>query len=314
MRSLIGQTYTVILIVSVLINITLSMFLLRTPPQSSIVQSRELYSFLSPRIFIENQNDIFLNFIPLRQQLNAYVSAQHTPISIYFEYLPSGVSIGINEKEEYVLASLLKIPVSMAAYESIRVGKLSEQTLLTVRESQIDPHYGDLWQKGSGYQLTLADAIRIMLTKSDNTAARVVFDSLPQGTVERIFDRLDIPKILDQDEPVITAKNYSSILKSLYFSSILSKEDSNKILRMLTQTDFTDRLVAGVTSGILVAHKIGVHTYPKSQDSIFTDCGIIYEPKRPYIVCVMMRGTEEKAKTKIAEISKIIYAYVSTYK
>jgi beta-lactamase class A len=263
---------------------------------------------------VDNQNDIFLNFIPLRQSLSSYVNGQNNPISVYFEYLPSGVSIGIHEKEEYVLASLLKVPVAMAGFESIQEGKIKEDDLLTVTEAQMDDHFGSLWKKGPGYKLTVAEAIRIMLVESDNTAARLVFDNLPEGAVERIFDRLDIPKILDKDEPVVTAKNYSTILKSLYFSSILSKENSNQILRILTQTNFSDRLASGVPAGIPVAHKIGVHTYAQTPQSIFTDCGIIYQPKRPYIACVMLRGTEEEAKTKIADISKMIYSYVSTYK
>jgi len=310
------QAGIVVFLASILTNMLLIGYLVFAPPRETGISKKEsptTLPYLAPRIFAENQNDVLINFIDLREKLRAYVEPIPIRIGVYFEYLPSGTSIGINEKEEFLLASLLKVPLSIAAYEAITRGTFQENTVLTLDKSNLDPNYGTLWQSGPGFKLTLAEAIHIMLKKSDNTAARVIFDKLPSGAVENIFDQLDIPKVVDKNEPIVTPKNYSSILKSLYLSSILPKNYSSKLLTILTQTDFNDRMVAGIPRGVPVAHKIGVHTYPNLDQSIYTDCGIVYAPQRPFILCIMTQSSEDKAFKYMREIANIVYTYVTTY-
>lgn len=305
-----------VLFASIIANILLIGYIVLAPkPQNGITkkESTTTLPYLAPRIFAENQNDILINFISLRNKLQTYIKPIPEKIGMYFEYLPSGTSIGINEKQDFLLASLLKVPVAIAAYETISKGKIKEDTVITLDKSNLDPYSGTLWQEGPGHKLTLFDAISIMLKQSDNTAARAIFDVLPEGAVENIFDQLDIPKTVNEDQPIVSAKNYSSILKSLYLSSILPKESSNKILTLLTQTDFNDRIVAGVPKGIPIAHKIGFHTYPNLDQSIFTDCGIIYVPHRPFVLCIMVQGLEERAVTYMKDLAKIVYEYVASY-
>lgn len=304
-----------IIIMSILGNMVLAGFIAFSPTCTRECGTKEPITalpYLSPRIFMENTNDIIINFIDLRNQLKDYTEKVPARLGIYFEYLPSGTSIGINEKEEYELASLLKVPIAMAAMNQTHSGKMSASTQLTLQKSNLDPYYGQLWQEGPGYRLTLENAIEIMLTKSDNTAARVISDALPDGAAENIFDLLDIPKVQKGEALVVTPKNYSSILRSLYLSSILPVADSNALLNILTRTDFNDRIAGGVPKNIKVAHKIGVHTSPDLTKSIFTDCGIVYVPKRPYILCVMVESQENQAMHYMTNISNIIYRYVTS--
>jgi beta-lactamase class A len=306
----------VVFAISILANCVLAGYLFFSPkrvlPQTK-KESQAMFQYLAPRIFAENQNDVLINFIELRTKLQQYVKPIPDRIGVFFEYLPSGTSIGINEKEEYLVASLLKVPVAMAAYESITQGKLNENTVLTLDKSHLDPYFGQLWQEGPGYQLTLKEAIDRMLKQSDNTAARVIFDKLPPGAVEGIFDQLDIPKVINENQPVVTPKNYASILKSLYLSSILPKEESQKLLTILTQTDFNDRIVAGIPKGVPVAHKIGFHTYTNLDQSIYTDCGIVYPPSRPFILCIMVQSSEDHALRYMKDIARMVYSYVTSY-
>jgi len=128
-----------------------------------------------------------------------------------------------------------------------------------------------------------------------------------------VFDYLDIPKESEEDGPVVTAKNYSSILRSLYLSSYLPKEQSNEILEIMTKSVHTDRLAAGVPNSIKIAHKIGVHEKAvEGLGDVYTDCGIVYLPKRPYVLCMMTTSNGEQARTNMSAISKIVYDYVST--
>jgi hypothetical protein len=43
------------------------------------------------------------------------------------------------------------------------------------------------------------------------------------------------------------------------------------------------------------------------------DCGIVYYPHKPYLLCVMTRGKSSDDNSKmIAEISKLVYREVDT--
>ena len=273
------------------------------------------FIFLSPRIFAQQQNDILINFINLRDKLKAATesASQGERLGLYFEYLPSGVSIGANEKENFVLASLLKVPLVIGVYKQIAQGQLIEDTVLEVKEKNIDPDFGNLWKRGAGKKLTVKEAIWLTLTESDNTAKSVLWDQVPEGAMEHVFDSLDIPKERDEvGGAVVTPKNYASILKSLYFSSYLDKEYSNLILEQLTKTKFGDKLAAGIPAGVNVAHKIGVYSPGNPASSIYTDCGIVYVPKRPFLLCLMARTDEDKARQWMRGVAQQAYEYVAT--
>jgi len=283
--------------------------------QQNTQDPQKAYPYLSARILAENKNDTFVGFMPLREQLRKYVSENGPEtIRFYFEYLPSGSSIGINEKEEFPLASLFKVPIVIGAYELIESGKITSDTIVTIRESDLDMTSGRLWEKGAGTKLTVKEAIDLTLIESDNTAVHVLYNLLPPEKIIDLFQDLDVQIGQAEDGFVYaigSAKSYSSILRALYLSIFLTKDHSNEILEMLTRTKFNDRLQGGIPNDIKVAHKIGDYKRNDTGGFVFSDCGIVYVPKRPYILCIMGQGSEEEAKEHISFLSRMVYGYIS---
>lgn len=278
-------------------------------PQDDAVQQQQKYPLLSKRIFSENQNDILINFTPLRTALREYVGKQNEQIGVYFEYLPSGTSIGVNDQMEVRLASLIKVPTVMAVYKDIEAGNLSLNTAVTMQKEDIDQRFGNLWRRGVGTRLTIRETININLVESDNTATRILVRHLSEGAIDAVFDSLDLPKERENGAAVISPKSYASILRSLYLSSYLDRQHSNEILDILTRTNFTDQIPAGVPNGIKVAHKIGIFE-GASQQPVHNDCGIVYAPSRPYTLCVMVPGSEATARKHAQYLSKMVYGYI----
>lgn len=272
------------------------------------------YPYLSKRIFTASQNDILINFIPLRTAMREYVNSQDDQIGVYFEYLPSGTSIGVNDNLEINLASLVKIPLVMAIYRQMEKNELKKDDVLTIKKENIDPKFGDLWKKGEGTTLTAEEAIRLSLINSDNTASNVLRSAIPALAIDHVFDSLDIPKDAKGAFHIISPKNYSSILRSLYLSSYLTETSSNEILDILTMTVFDDKIAAGVPKNIKVAHKIGVFSAKDAPEKTYSDCGIVYIPQRPYLLCIMTKSNEEKAREHMQHISKMVYGYVVAVK
>lgn len=288
-----------------LISVIIHYVLWKSSPAKGSTEDTKEYSMLAKRIFVDDPTDILVNFIPLRKSLRALVEPWGDKFSFYFEYLPTGTSIGVNEKTEFEIASLVKIPTALAYYrKEERAGLGFEDKIVTLEEKHLDKGYGDLWEKGAGYQISISEAMQLMLAKSDNTAANVIADTIPQEDFTSVFDGLDITMNDKNGVLVITTKGYASILKSLYFAGIVSKENSQKILEILTKTPFNDKLRAGVPQQVTVSHKIGVY------GEIFQDCGIVYEPNRPYLLCMYSHSTEKVAAERMSTVSKEVYSFV----
>jgi beta-lactamase class A len=267
------------------------------------------YPLLNPKIFANHPNDYIINFTFLRKSLESKFNTLQGAHSFYFEYLPTGTSIDIAGENEQVAASLIKLPLVMNLYKTAELGRidLNQKTQLT--QEDLDPSYGDLYKKGPSYELTLKEAAKLALTESDNTASRAIYRNIKDKLShdEESLANLDINYDVEQNEAVMSTRSYSSILKCLHLSCYLSLDDSNNILSLLTQTDFTDRIPAGVGKDIKVAHKIGTYNPTESQ----SDCGIIYLPSRPYIMCIMMHGTEDQAAQFMSSVSKEVYNWLS---
>jgi len=268
------------------------------------------YPFLSQRVLLEDYtNDFINNFLPLRQQLHTMIDPYADSFAIYFEYLPTGTSIGINEDTNFTAASLLKVPVVMAyLYKKESMG-LTKDPTVEITAQEVNKKFGTLYKKGAGYQINLKDAVSLALQKSDNTASLVLADNISDSDFEHVYEGLDIPLALKGDSPIISAIQYTSVLKALYFASILNRDDSEAILHMLTRTDFHDMLPHGLPTNLPVAHKIGL-----IDKQIYSDCGIVYVPNRPYALCMISKSDRTIARERMSAISQVIYTYVAGYK
>lgn len=265
---------------------------------------------LAGRIMLDNPSDPLINFTGLRGSLRDYMTQNKLTGSIYFEYLPTGTNIRVDGDSEEVAASLMKIPATMELYKAYELGKIDIDTKIPIEESWLDDRFGELYKKGAGYELTLREAAQLALKSSDNTAiamiianSRHLLDPIDNSLtyLDADFSRPDL------DTLTISARSYSSFLKCLYFSCYLETEHSSEILEYLTESEFDNKLRAGVPSEIIVAHKIG--TFSDTQ----SDCGIVYLDKRNYVLCIMLDGPNNaETDEKIATISKMTFEFLKS--
>jgi hypothetical protein len=97
---------------------------------------------------------------------------------------------------------------------------------------------------------------------------------------------------------------------ALFYASYLNIEFSQKALDFLTRTKFKDGLSHGVSSDVRVAHKFGVRDDGSGVVQLH-DCGIVYHPAGPYILCVMTKGTNyEQQAHYIQDVAARVYERV----
>ncbi len=275
-------------------------------------EQQQKYDLLARRVLIEQPNDVLIDFRMLQTQLERYIAVNklEQSVSLNFEYLPTGSSIGINENKEQVGASLLKLPLTMSVYKAAEQKKINLDTPVALKQEWLNSSFGDLYKKGAGYKLTTRQAAQEALGSSDNTAALLLFDAVTkaQGTSSpNLLGFIDANYGETQNhEVLIDSRSYSSILKCLYFACFLNKDNSQEVLNYLAKADATNRLVAKLPEDIKVAHKIG--TFNTETQS---DCGIFYLPKRNYVLCIMVDGKDPEASATIANLSSIVFEYLS---
>lgn len=271
------------------------------------------YPLIDPsRNFIDQKH--FLSTIePARQEMKRVVADREKTgnrMGVYFEFLNTGANVSINQDERFYPASLSKMPTVFAVMKKIEKGewKLANELVLFTEDQ--DDHFGELYKKTPGTRFTIEKLLRETLINSDNTAHKILVRNLKSEDYTDIFEALGVEELFDKNYD-ITAKEYSRIFRALFTSTYLNRENSQKILAWLSETNFNEFLGAGVPSEVVFSHKIG-EAY---QQAAFLDSGIVYVPQRPYLITVMVQIKDgngiKEAQEIMKELSKIAYTYVA---
>lgn len=309
-------------------------FMLQSPSEITdpSIECESEYSFINPQLGCGEPPPIKKHgYSDIASKLNQYIELQKEDgvvesVSVYFRDLQNGPSFGINEHERFIPASLFKLPIMFTYYslvdeeglnlnQQIAFGQDSESSKSTQffpPKEEVKPHT----------PYTLDDLIFRMIAYSDNKAtAALVSDlnNLSQGREENLmletYTATGIVYPDDTTDSVITTKSYSSLFRILYNSSFLSSKMSEKALKVLSEGDFNQGLVKGVPEGTMVAHKFGERFDENAKEDVeqFHDCGIVYYPKNPYLLCVMTKGKYiPTLVAAVATISEMVYKEVDS--
>lgn len=258
--------------------------------------------------FLVEQQRSTLNYAGLKGGLSLIMHNTKGEYALYFEDLNTGSWFGINEDDTFMPFSLLKVPVMIATLKEVELGKVSLDQKIILEPQDIDSNSGDLWQKGVGYDISVRDLLTDLIKHSDNTALLALSR---HAVSEQTFTEAKLASGLPSmtDNTTVSPREYSNMLRGLYFSHYLRKPFSELALILMMDTDFNSQLPAGLPKDVKIAHKVGIYNL----EGTYHDCGIIYAKNNPYILCVMSKNTNlEEANTVISQISKIVYDYVST--
>jgi beta-lactamase class A len=286
------------------------------------------YQYISPLISCNlNSTKLFPQNQTVVNDVQSVIS-QHenagdiTRASVYFADFNTGKWANVNGNDEYYPASLGKLPIMMAIYEMAENTStfLDQQTsyplgLPDLNTQQEIPPTNSI-TPGSLYSVN--QLVDYMIKYSDNDAAAVLTTLADQSDLTGIYSDLNIPlssNVTASTSDIMTPEQYSILFRTLYNATYLSRDFSEEALELMTQTTFTQGIVAGVPSSTVVSHKYGLVSYVSGdtpEEWELHDCGIVYIPSNPYLVCVMTDGTASIAAQEktIADISKTVYTEV----
>jgi beta-lactamase class A len=266
-------------------------------------QCLRTYSLLNPWLHCEYaMHDAHaLRSEGLQRDLEAYMEEQKAlgtiiRASVAFQYPDGDVSFQSFGNERYAPGSLLKVPIMIAVFKQAQ----EDPTLLTRQVMFKD-----------GVR-TVQDLVDTMIVDSDNEARemllKLIQELAPDGKPLRALSaELRLNDAETGVEDFLHVGTYATLLRTLYDASYLNKAMSQKALALLSQARYENGLVAGIPDDIAVAHKFGI----REDRGQIHDCGIIYFPHDPYILCVMMKAASiPQGEQAIAELSRRTYEFV----
>ena len=107
--------------------------------------------------------------------------------------LDSGVEFRFRADQPMPTASLIKLPVMVAAYAAVKSGATTLETPLTWTADDLVPGSRSLDKLSPGTTVSLRDAIRMMIAESDNTATNLVLGAIGLDAVKATMDGLGLP-------------------------------------------------------------------------------------------------------------------------
>ncbi len=252
---------------------------------------------------------------------SALGSGKVTRASVFSRDLSTLRYVGVNERELYSPASLLKIPLMVAylKYAETNPDVLNAPIYYQGGEDLNKAEQLQSFDEKSGLQpgktYTVENLIERMIKYSDNNATALLLEEIDQSFLERTFLEIGIkiPKRHeDGSRDFINAASFAALFRLLYNSSYLSRESSEKALAILTDATFDQGIRSIVPTHTTVAEKYGERTVVDENGKLelreLHECGLVYAKERPFTFCVFTEGKNfEDMLSTLRDIEKALY-------
>lgn len=279
------------------------------------------YQFINPLVGVDlTPQQSFPEMDNIKERVGAYIKNEMAAgragrVSVYFRNVSNAHWMALNENETFDPGSLLKVPIMMAYFKEAEMDpsvldkkifyapSATERRLPNELASTLVPNR----------EYTAHDLIKAMIVDSDNAAKNLLLDNLDSKYITEVYGDLGISLVGPKSDR-ISAKIYASFFRRLYNATFLNREYSEKALKLLGESTFTDGIIKGLKTKIQVAHKYGERgVYDKGGALIgaeLHDCGILYFPGKPELLCIM---TEGKDLSRLETIIQTITQTVSSH-
>jgi len=249
----------------------------------------------------------------------ARAAARHPGrVGIVLKDLRTRRSWSYHPDELFPAASLIKVPVMIAAFYRITAGELSLRERFAVRQRTRVGGSGSLKWSPEGTRLTVQDLLIHMINESDNTATAMILETLGIGYVQQQFPRMGLlysgiyPEGMSIRGGRVTHENYTTaremtmLLEKIYRGEAVDRVSSALMLEILKRRKaVASRLAKGLPPGWEIAHKTGLLRMACH------DSAIIFTPHGDYVITVLTGRNRSYASAKdfISHLGRITFTY-----
>jgi len=241
-----------------------------------------------------------------KEEIKNYLSDKNFKYGLVIKNLDTGETFTENSDDIFPAASLYKLWVMAGVYNDIKNGnldpeqKLSQSVSVLNRKFNIDPDLAELKEGTVSY--SVSDALKQMITISHNYAAMLLTEKITLTKLNNYMKELGLKKSKTGEPPKTTAYETAWILEQIYLHKLIDPDLSDEMLNLLKKQTINRKIPKYLPEGTIIAHKTG------ELGSVSHDCGIIYIPGSPILMCMLTDSTNlTVSEEAISRISKIIY-------
>lgn len=289
-------------------------------------------SFLICSLFLVCACSNRMTLNKLKDQVNARLAEQPGDFAVAFKDLTTGDSLLINEQTFFHAASTMKTPVMIEVYKQAAAGAFSLNDSITLKnefKSIVDSSTFSLnanddsekeLYRHLGEKRTLYNLVYDMIISSSNLATNMVIELVNARHVTQTMRQLgashiqilrgveDSKAFAKGFNNVTTANDLMVIFGKMAKGEIVDSAASQAMIEILLHQQFNEIIPARLPKDVKVAHKTGNISHVEH------DSGIVFLPNgKKYVLVLLSKNlqNEEKAKKAMAEVSEMIYQYVT---
>ncbi|OQP66764.1 serine hydrolase [Niastella populi] len=268
----------------------------------------------------------------LKNQVNSKLAEQPGDFAVAFKDLTTGDSLFINEQTFFHAASTMKTPVMIEVYKQAAAGIFSLNDSFTIKNefksivdsssfrlNADDDSEKELYRH-LGEKRTLYELVYDMIISSSNLATNMVIELVNARNVTQTMrqlgaDRIQVLRGVEDSKAfdkgfnnITTANDLLVIFEKMAKGEIVDSTACQAMIDILLKQQFNEVIPARLPKDVKVAHKTGNISH------VYHDSGIVFLPDgRKYVLVLLSKNlkNEEQAKKAMAEVSELIYKYVT---
>lgn len=293
-----------ILLLSLSLLLAIGSFLLikeKTRPVISPIQSDAYTKVLGIFSVRKNPED-------LKKHIKETVGNTFKNYSVYVVDYHSNFTMGINESEIFTGASVNKLPIMAALYNEVQKGNVNFDRVITLQAEDIQDYgTGSIRYDPPGTTYTVKTLVRLMMQKSDNTAAFLLGNyvaGLP--TIQSTINSWGLTQT-DMANNKTSNKDMELLIRKIYGNNVASPSLTAEMLGFMRDSDFENRIPADLPQGVTVYHKTG-----DGDTGEIHDVGIVVRDNIAYYIGILTSdaGDTTAASKLESKISKIVYDFM----
>ena len=251
----------------------------------------------------------------LQQRLEAMAKVHQGKVSLYAKHLKTGQVVAIDADRPVPTASVIKLPILLEAFAQVKAGRRSLQNRVVLTEDNKVPGSGVLTFLHTGLEVTLEDAIVLMIVLSDNTATNLVIDQVGIPAVNARLAAMGLKntylykkvyKPVEGQAPddqklfglgKTTAREMAAVMESIERCDLRDAALCRRMIEILKSQQYRNMIpryletVDASEEGSAIADKVG------QLDEVRNDVALIYTTTGPVVISAFTYGNHDRIWT-----------------
>ena len=230
----------------------------------------------------------------LKERILNQLDSMDGKVGFYFKNLVTGETFGYNEKEQFLPASIVKVPLLAAMLLMREKGETQFSEKITITKDQMLPGCGVIQHmtgdENGSVTLDITTLYKFMIVISDTTATNALYKHYGNDKVIAALKELGLKgtqfnrAFYDSVREEQGIQNYfvpeemGELLEKMYKGQLISKQASKDLQDILLLQQVNHKMGGKLPIGFPIAHKTG------EEEDKTHDVGIVFV-KEPFVAC-----------------------------